>query len=377
MSAEEFSFSDHSHRRFNPLTRTWVLCSPHRAKRPWLGQMEAAAADRQPTYDAQCYLCPGNTRATGAQNDQYTSTYVFANDYAAVHGAQPDCTPPALAQVAGTKAQDLFQVQSTCGQCKVVCFSPRHDLTLPELSLDAICDVVSAWQDVYRGLSADPSIAYVQIFENKGAAMGCSNPHPHGQVWALSNIPSEPAKEIDSFKAFRTTHTSAADPPLCLLCTYVDAEVVNASTSDTANRIVVQNTSFVALVPFWALWPFETMVVARSHLSDIASMSAEQTRDLAAVLKELTSRYDNLFRCSFPYSMGLHQSPTVGHPDAACCHLHLHFYPPLLRSATVRKFLVGFEMMAEPQRDLTAEKAASRLRALSPVHHKQQPKPDS
>ncbi|KAJ1663620.1 galactose-1-phosphate uridyl transferase [Coemansia sp. RSA 1813] len=369
MSTKEFSFSDHSHRRFNPLTRAWVLCSPHRAKRPWLGQVEETLADQRPEYDPKCYLCPGNTRATGAQNDQYTSTYVFTNDYAAVHSKQPECSPSALVQVAGdsSKASELFQVESTCGQCKVVCFSPRHDLTLPELPLDDICRIVHAWQDIYTDLSADHSIEYVQIFENKGAMMGCSNPHPHGQVWALSEVPSEPAKEIDSFKAFRNKH---AENP-CLLCTYVEAEVGNAAISATANRIVAQNDSFVALVPFWALWPFETMVVAKSHLSDITKLSANQTRDLAAVLKELTCRYDNIFQCSFPYSMGLHQSPTASHPDSNCCHFHMHFYPPLLRSATVRKFLVGFEMMAEPQRDLTAEQAASRLRAQSQVHYKQ------
>ncbi|KAJ1799956.1 galactose-1-phosphate uridyl transferase [Coemansia sp. RSA 2399] len=363
MSTEEFSFSDHSHRRFNPLTRTWVLCSPHRAKRPWLGQVEEAADEQRPPHDPRCYLCPGNTRATGEQNATYTSTYVFANDYAAVHAKQPDCSPHALAQIAG-EASDLFQVKSTRGQCKVVCFSPRHDLTLPELPLDAICQIVRAWQDIYIELSADASIGYVQIFENKGAMMGCSNPHPHGQVWALSEVPSEPATEIESFKAFKSTHAGS-----CLLCTYVEAEVSNAASS-SANRIVVQNASFVALVPFWALWPFETMVVARSHVPDVAKLSAEHTRDLAAVLQELTCRYDNVFQCSFPYSMGLHQAPTAGHPDSDACHFHMHFYPPLLRSATVRKFLVGFEMMAEPQRDLTAEQAASRLRAQSPVHYK-------
>ncbi|KAJ2370712.1 galactose-1-phosphate uridyl transferase [Coemansia sp. RSA 2610] len=363
----EFSFSDHSHRRFNPLTQTWVLCSPHRAKRPWLGQVEEAANEQRPAYDPQCYLCPGNRRATGAQNAQYSSTYVFPNDYAAVHAAQPDCTRAALAQVAGTQAiGELFRVESTLGQCKVLCFSPRHDLTLPELSVDEISAVVRAWQQIYTSLSEDPDIRYVQLFENKGAMMGCSNPHPHGQVWALSDVPSEPAKEIASLLAYRQAH---AEPDACLLCSYVAAELANAHAPPT-NRVVLQNDSFVVLVPFWAVWPFETMIVAKTHVANVSQLDTQQVRDLAAAMQALTIRYDNLFQCSFPYSMGLHQSPTATHPDAGCCHLHLHFYPPLLRSATVRKFLVGFEMMAEPQRDLTAEQAAARLRAQDPIHYK-------
>ncbi|KAJ2776372.1 galactose-1-phosphate uridyl transferase [Coemansia javaensis] len=368
-----FSPADHPHRRFNPLTGSWVLCSPHRAKRPWLGQVEAAAVadERRPAHDPQCYLCPGNRRATGAQNSDYTGTYVFANDYAAVHGEQPECTAEALAQVAGSGASDeLFRIESVRGQCRVLCFTPRHDLTLAELGVDEVCRVVRAWQGVYAELSADPGIEYVQLFENKGAAMGCSNPHPHGQAWALSSIPAEPAAEMAALKAFRRRH-GGSGPDACLLCSYARAEEANAAAGEAANRIVLQNASFVVVVPFWAVWPFETMVVARSHATDIGTLDDAQARDLAEVVRELAIRYDNLFQCSFPYSMGLHQSPTAGHPDGACCHLHLHFYPPLLRSATVRKFLVGFEMMAEPQRDLTPEQAAARLRALSPVHYKQ------
>ncbi|KAJ2888862.1 galactose-1-phosphate uridyl transferase [Coemansia asiatica] len=370
MSDNEFSFSDHSHRRFNPLTDSWVLCSPHRAKRPWLGRVEEAPVEQRPEYDPECYLCPGNKRATGAQNEKYTSTFVFPNDYAAVHASQPDCTASDIEQVAGKDASsELFRVQSTRGQCSVVCFSPRHDLTLPELSLDEICDVVRAWKSIYTRLSDDPKINYVQIFENKGSMMGCSNPHPHGQVWALSEIPSEPAKEIASLKKFNQRHCSES-PYVCVLCSYVKAEESNAAASESTNRVVLQNESFMAIVPFWAVWPFETMIVAKSHISNINQLNDQQTRDLAQVMQGLTCRYDNLFQCSFPYSMGLHQSPTASHPDAACCHLHLHFYPPLLRNSTVRKFLVGFEMMAEPQRDLTAEQAAARLRALSSIHYK-------
>ncbi|KAJ1724254.1 galactose-1-phosphate uridyl transferase [Coemansia erecta] len=369
-SSEEFSFSDHSHRRFNPLTDSWVLCSPHRAKRPWLGQVEEASADQRPSYDPKCYLCPGNKRATGAQNEKYESTYVFPNDYAAVHAEQPDCNAAALAQVAGQSASsELFRVESTRGQCSVVCFSPRHDLTLPELTPSEISQVVRTWQAIYSGLSDDPAIRYVQLFENKGAMMGCSNPHPHGQVWALSEVPSEPALEIASLKKYQAKH-AAKDPHACLLCSYVKAEETNAAAGESTNRVVLQNDSFMALVPFWAVWPFETMIVAKSHISNIKQLDDKQVTHLAEIMQGLTCRYDNLFQCSFPYSMGLHQSPTATHPDADCCHLHLHFYPPLLRNSTVRKFLVGFEMMAEPQRDLTAEQAAARLRALSSIHYK-------
>ncbi|KAJ1940419.1 galactose-1-phosphate uridyl transferase, partial [Kickxella alabastrina] len=372
MPSEEFSFTDHSHRRFNPLNDSWVLCSPHRAKRPWLGQVEEASTEQRPEYDPQCFLCPGNTRATGAQNPNYPSTYVFPNDYAAVHKSQPDCPESALAQVAGANASDeLFRVESTRGQCSVVCFSPRHDLTLPELSLDEICEVVRTWQSIYTELSKDPGVGYVQLFENKGAMMGCSNPHPHGQVWALSDVPSEPKKEMESLKKFNKKHASNTGPRACLLCSYTKAEEANAAAGESTNRVVLQNDSFMGIVPFWAVWPFETMIVAKSHLSNINELDALQIRHLAEIMQGLTCRYDNMFQCSFPYSMGIHQSPTANHPDADGCHLHLHFYPPLLRNATVRKFLVGFEMMAEPQRDLTAEQAASRLRALSPIHYKQ------
>ncbi|KAJ2080272.1 galactose-1-phosphate uridyl transferase [Coemansia sp. RSA 988] len=376
MSSANFSFSDHSHRRFNPLTRSWVLCSPHRAKRPWLGQVEEAANDQQPEYDPQCYLCPGNKRAAGAKNDNYTSTYVFTNDYAAVCPDQPECSEAEIAQVAGSDASnELFRVESTCGQCKVMCFSPRHDLTLPELSIGEISQVVSTWQDIFRGFSTDPSIGYIQIFENKGAMMGCSNPHPHGQVWALSDVPSEPATEIASLKAFRQKHATS-DPHACILCSYVRAEEAN-TTNESANRVLLQNHTFMVVVPFWAVWPFETMIVAKSHISHIGELNPLQTQHLAEAMQALTIRYDNIFQCSFPYSMGLHQAPTATHADASCCHLHLHFYPPLLRSATVRKFLVGFEIMAEPQRDLTAEQAAARLRSMDVVHYKHKLHPSS
>ncbi|KAJ2816500.1 galactose-1-phosphate uridyl transferase, partial [Coemansia furcata] len=293
---EEFSFADHSHRRFNPLTRSWVLCSPHRAKRPWLGQVEVAASEERPAYDPTCFLCPGNQRATGAQNDCYASTYVFPNDYAAVHTEQPACSAESLALVAGENASsDLFRVESTRGQCSVVCFSPRHDLTLPELSLNEICQIIRTWKSVYANLSANPDIAYIQLFENKGLAMGCSNPHPHGQVWALSSVPSEPAKEIESLRAYRQTHIST-NPSACLLCTYVRAEEDNTAAGEQSSRIVLQNESFMALVPFWATWPFETMIVAKHHVESIANLCEPRIADLAEILQGLTCRYDNLFQ---------------------------------------------------------------------------------
>jgi len=343
-----FNMNDDPHRRFNPLTREWILVSPHRTKRPWQGQVEKPPPDERPAYDPNCYLCPGNTRAGGARNPQYTSTFVFTNDFAAL---LPDVPPGEVNE------SELLIARSERGTCRVICFSPRHDLTLPEMEEADIRKVVDVWVEEYLSLGANPWINYVQIFENKGAMMGCSNPHPHGQIWANETMPVEPSKEQVSLDAYREERGG------CLLCDYVALE------EKLGERIVCTNEHFVALVPFWANWPFETLLIARRHVPSLAELSDEERDGLANIIRRLTTRYDNLFEVSFPYSMGFHQQPTDGqdHPE---WHLHAHYYPPLLRSATVRKFMVGYEMLANPQRDLTPEAAADRLRGLSEIHYK-------
>ncbi|MCD6290742.1 MAG: UDP-glucose--hexose-1-phosphate uridylyltransferase [Anaerolineae bacterium] len=343
-----FNLNDDPHRRFNPLTREWILVSPHRTKRPWQGQVEKPPQEERPAYDPNCYLCPGNTRAGGVRNPEYTSTFVFTNDFAAL---LPE-TPPGE-----VNESNLLVARSERGTCRVICFSPRHDLTLPEMEETDIRRVVDVWADEYLDLGAKPWINYVQIFENKGAMMGCSNPHPHGQIWANETMPVEPSKEQASLEAYRAEHGR------CLLCDYVALE------ERLGERIVCANEHFVALVPFWANWPFETMVISRRHVASLAELTDAERDGLANIIRRLTTRYDNLFETSFPYSMGFHQQPTDGqeHPE---WHLHAHYYPPLLRSATVRKFMVGYEMLANPQRDLTPEAAADRLRGLSEIHYK-------
>lgn len=343
-----FNMNDDPHRRFNPLIREWILVSPHRTKRPWQGQVEKPLPDERPAYDPNCYLCPGNTRAGGARNPQYTSTFVFTNDFAAL---LPDVPPGEVNE------SELLIARSERGTCRVICFSPRHDLTLPEMEEADIRKVVDVWVEEYLSLGANPWINYVQIFENKGAMMGCSNPHPHGQIWANETMPVEPSKEQVSLDAYREERGG------CLLCDYVALE------EKLGERIVCTNEHFVALVPFWANWPFETLLIARRHVPSLAELSDEERDGLANIIRRLTTRYDNLFEVSFPYSMGFHQQPTDGqdHPE---WHLHAHYYPPLLRSATVRKFMVGYEMLANPQRDLTPEAAADRLRGLSEIHYK-------
>lgn len=299
-------------------------------------------------YDPSCYLCPGNERAGGQRNPAYDSTFVFTNDFAAL---KPVESPVRFDENAG----GLLVAETEAGVCKVICFSPRHDLTIARMSVAEITKVVNTWIDVDRELGAQPGIGYVQIFENRGEIMGCSNPHPHCQVWATETIPGEPQKEQQHQAEYRDKNGT------CLLCDYIAAELSDRS------RIVCENETFAAVVPFWAVWPFETLVISKSHLRDIAGVAGSQNA-LADILKRLTTRYDNLFETSFPYSMGFHQAPADGEPHPEW-HFHAHFYPPLLRSATVRKFMVGFEMLGMPQRDITPETAAARLRELSEVHY--------
>jgi UDPglucose--hexose-1-phosphate uridylyltransferase len=327
------------HRRLNQLTGEWLLVSPHRTARPWQGQVEEVVDERRPAYDPTCYLCPGNERAGGARTPSYTSTYVFDNDFAAL---KPETA-------GGRQDGDgLLMAESERGICRVVCFSPRHDLTLGEMGPEAIRRVVDTWTDQYEKLGAIDWIGHVLVFENRGAMMGASNPHPHGQIWANQHLPNEPARELRQQQAYATGGS-------CLLCDYLAVELKERE------RLVCQNAWFVAVVPFWAIWPFETLVLPRTHHGALPDLELDERDGLADILRRLTRRYDHLFAVTFPYSMGVHQRPTDGDPYPEW-HLHAHFYPPLLRSATVRKFMVGYELLAQPQRDITPESAAERLR---------------
>ncbi len=329
------------HRRLNLLTGEWVLVSPHRTQRPWQGQVEALPSQGLVQHDPKCYLCPGSERAGGKRNPEYKSTFVFDNDFAAL---LPD-TPVGLGG-----GNPLLRVETQAGICRVICFSPRHDLTLADMETSAIRGVVDTWVEQWNDLNAREQIRYVQIFENRGEMMGSSNPHPHGQIWSISSLPNEILKEDRSQREHRQAKSAT------LLSDYIAAEL------DAGERIVCQNGSFVCMVPFWAIWPFETMVISRRPVETLDELSDEERTDLAGILKSITSRYNKLFQVAFPYSMGFHQRPKG--IDKNHWHFHAHFYPPLLRSATVRKFMVGFELLAMPQRDITPELAADRLRQM-------------
>ena len=337
-------FNNTPHRRKNILTGEWVLVSPHRTKRPWQGKKDKPQEVERLTYDPNCYLCPGNERAGGAKNPDYTGTYSFQNDFAALLQGPEE-----------TFKEGLLEAESESGICKVICYHPNHSLTLPLMEVGDIIEVINLWQKEYTTLGSDPNINHVQIFENKGAIMGCSNPHPHGQIWAQRSIPQEVQKKVVRQKSYWEQKNSS------LLGDYLQQEL------NAKERIVLENESFVALVPYWAVWPFETMIVPKRHVTSILELTQKEVANYASILKALTIKYDNLFETSFPYSAGIHQSPTDG-KDNSHWHMHMSFYPPLLRSAEVKKFMVGYEMFANPQRDITAEQAAQRLRGCNDTH---------
>jgi UDPglucose--hexose-1-phosphate uridylyltransferase len=335
------------HRRWNPLLREWVLVSPHRTQRPWLGKVEKVAPPHAIEYDPECYLCPGNVRAEGVRNPVYSETFVFENDYPAM---LPNVSYSEIDQ------DGLIHARVERGICRVVCFSPRHDLTIPRMQQGEVRQVVEVWTEQYRELGELPWVKHVQIFENRGVLMGASNPHPHCQIWANGEVPNIPVREQAAMREFLEASEK------CLLCEYLRLEL------EDGERIVCENQGFVALVPYWAVWPFETMILSRRHASSLGELQDAEKGNLAEILRRLTIRYDNLFETAFPYSMGFHQEPTDGedHPEF---HFHAHFFPPLLRSATVQKFMVGYELLAGPQRDITAEGAAARLRNLPETHY--------
>lgn len=342
-----FNLADHPHRRYNPLLDEYVLVSPHRMKRPWQGQHESPPPDERPTHDPECYLCPGSTRAGGAQNPDYTGTFVFDNDFSALMPTVPD---------APANGHPLMRAQALQGSCRVICFSPRHDLTLPELPLTELQAVVDTWAEQTAELGR--TYRWVQVFENKGEVMGCSNPHPHGQIWAQSELPNLAAREDARQRAYYEWHGTS------MLLDYARLE------QEQGIRIVVENEHWMAVVPFWAMWPFETLLLPRWPVLRLPDLDDRQRSSLASILRRLLTRYDNLFGLSFPYSMGWHGAP---YHSGGVVHwqLHAHFYPPLLRSATVKKFMVGYEMLAEAQRDLTPEQAAERLRQQSETHFRE------
>lgn len=355
-----FDFKEHSHRRLNPLTNSYVICSPHRAKRPWQGAKEDIKKTKPIVHDPQCYLCPGNIRAKGDINPSYTSTYVFLNDYPAIREEQPDY------HESDSRSTDLekrlLKTEGVRGKCYVICFSPNHSLTIPLMPVSDVKNIVDTWQSLYNDLKSQKDckvrLKYLQIFENKGYAMGCSNPHPHGQAWCLDTIPTEVSCELHNMTNYMKQFGSH------LLGDYVKLEI------EKKDRVILQNDSFIVVVPYWALWPFETLVIAKTHLKSLSDFSEKQKEDLAIILKKLTTKYDNLFLTNFPYSMGLHQAPLNGtKEEIENSWFHIHYYPPLLRSATVKKFCVGFEMLGEAQRDITSEQAASMLQHLDENSH--------
>ncbi len=341
--------TENPHRRYNILTGEWVLVSPHRTQRPWQGKKEKSTIEAKPEYDAGCYLCPGNTRANGNINPDYKTTFVFPNDFSALLPNQTEKRKP-------ENKNKLFISENVWGECRVICFSPKHNLTLAEMSLSDINNVVNVWIKQFAELGNKYS--WVQIFENRGEIMGSSNQHPHGQIWAGSFLPNEIVKENKNQKKY------FEDTNNYLLIDYLNEEL------KSNERIIAKNEHWVVLIPYWAIWPFETLLLPRRNMQYLTELSEEEKTALAKILKEILIRYDNLFNTSFPYTFGWHNAPT-DNSNYNHWQLHAHFYPPLLRSATVKKFMVGYEMLAEAQRDITPEAAAAMLKNVSEIHYKE------
>jgi len=337
-------FKHSSHRRKNILTGEWVLVSPHRTKRPWQGMQEQAKELKTLKYDPNCYLCPGNSRVNNEINPDYKNTYSFINDFSAILDVKIE-----------NFKDNLLEAHTESGICKVLCYSPNHSLTMPQMDESEIVSIIKLWQKEYKDLGSIENINNIQIFENKGESMGCSNPHPHGQIWAQKSIPTEILKKQNNFKKFYENNNQS------MLLAYIKKEL------ELKERIIYENESFVALVPFWAVWPYESMVITKNHRKSILELNEKEVTDYANILKILTTKYDNLFQTSFPYSTGIHQAPTNNEQNNEW-HVHMSFYPPLLRSANIKKFMVGYEMFGEPQRDITPEQAAESLRNCSNTH---------
>jgi UDPglucose--hexose-1-phosphate uridylyltransferase len=337
-------FKHSSHRRKNILTGEWVLVSPHRTKRPWQGMQEQGKELKTLKYDPNCYLCPGNSRVNNEINPDYKNTYSFINDFSAILDVKIE-----------NFKDNLLEAHTESGICKVLCYSPNHSLTMPQMDESEIVSIIKLWQKEYKDLGSIENINNIQIFENKGESMGCSNPHPHGQIWAQKSIPTEILKKQNNFKKFYENNNQS------MLLAYIKKEL------ELKERIIFENESFVALVPFWAVWPYESMVITKNHRKSILELNEKEVTDYANILKILTTKYDNLFQTSFPYSTGIHQAPTNNEQNKEW-HVHMSFYPPLLRSANIKKFMVGYEMFGEPQRDITPEQAAESLRNCSKTH---------
>ena len=345
----EFDAKEHQHLRYNPLRDEWVLVSPHRLKRPWSGQVEKVAENKIPEFDPQNPLCPGNVRSSGVKNDDYKHTFLFNNDFPAMQS--DNFNPP-------TSDDPLFQMAPASGECKVMCFHPKSNVTLPLMSINEICLVIKEWISIV--LERQKKYRWIQIFENKGAMMGCSNPHPHCQIWSSNFLPNEATLSDRCQLQYIQKYGR------CMLVDYA------AKESKSGERTIVENKEWIAVVPYWATWPYQALLLPKRHVQRLPDLTDNEQHSLAKIMKRLLIKYDNLFETSFPYSMGWHGAPTGPDLSRDNSHwqLHAHYYPPLLRSATVRKFMVGYEMLAQPQRDLTAEQAAEKLRNLSGVHYK-------